>query len=341
MGRPYDQIQVTGIELAQRAQQIAKQKAISFGDALYEARREMEFADTVQRNTGSPLRDQAASTTPQPSAVREAVNAGLMAVAPAWKPGGDIGAWLATSAQRDIQAGGRSVAARLQGLGLGPQITASLVAELEKFLNNLAAGEVSAANPLRLSDMIAGAALHIQQVYADALANKTDTQVWSERGFTEVQFTEAQYLSDSGYTAVDMNSIKLRDAAMQISRKRGISFGEALTMARHQVEFADDVIDPEKLSSAITSTLNEFFGALFGGTQEKIISSSDLLQAKERIEKEIRALNVGAATNAVTNAVQTALQDVTGRMALSDVDGLISKAVSAGQKAYSQAISNS
>src|SRR6185437_7961635 len=140
MGRPYDQIQVTGIELAQRAQQIAKQKAISFGDALYEARREMEFADTVQRNTGSPLRDQAASTTPQPSAVREAVNAGLMAVAPAWKPGGDIGAWLATSAQRDIQAGGRSVAARLQGLGLGPQITASLVAELEKFLNNLAAG---------------------------------------------------------------------------------------------------------------------------------------------------------------------------------------------------------
>jgi hypothetical protein len=113
-------------ELADRAMQIARAQRIDFGEALSQARREM--ADIVQQNTGSPLRDQKQSTTPDPAKVREAVDGGLRAVG--WKKTteGNVDAY-------SIFLGVFEVGSRLSELGLGPNIVSSLKMELSNFLN--------------------------------------------------------------------------------------------------------------------------------------------------------------------------------------------------------------
>jgi hypothetical protein len=315
---PNVQKQVAGSELSELAHKIAQRDCISFGDALFKARREIEFADTVQQNTGSPLRDQTQSTTPNPSAVREAVVAGLSA-APIWNQGN-------LNLNGIVRATGEA-STRLAALGLGPQIISSLTAELSAWLNN---NNVNGSFP---SDVISKAGDHMQQIYADALANKTATQVWSEQGTIQTL--------NGGYVPVDMESANLAERATQIAQRRGISFGEALRMARRDdVEFADDVIDSQKLTDALAQSLKSAFGTIFSGAQQKIIGASDALNIAEQADKALRALGMGGATSAVTKAVEAALNGIRGVTQVGAVDGIIEKVTAAAQKAYAQAINS-
>ena len=164
------QIPAVNIDLAEAAQRISRERNINFGDALFIARREM--ADTVTPNSGSPLRDQKQSSRTAASEVRDAVIGGLNAVAPSWMagPNTDAMAWWATTGEQDIRAGARAVTARLEGLGLRPQITSSLTTEMTAFLSTTIKN--AGIKALRVSDVIQQAADHTSQVYADALATK-------------------------------------------------------------------------------------------------------------------------------------------------------------------------
>jgi hypothetical protein len=294
-------------ELADRATQIARAQKIDFGEALSQARREM--ADIVQHNTGSPLRDQNQSTTPDPAKIRDAVDGGLRAVG--WKTSstGGVDAY-------SIFLGVFEVGFRLSELGLGPNIVSSLKMELSNFLNY-------AFQNGKPSDVIPQASDHMTAIYKQALANKVETQVWSDGIVRPVQ------------------GVALAERAEKLSRQRNISFGEALNLARSGVELADDVIDPQKLDDALTPLLKSVFMTIFGGAQQKIIDAMDVLKFQEQVQKVVSDLGVGAAASAVTKAVENSLDAVRGVVQLSAIDGIIGKAIAAAQRAYKQAISNS
>jgi hypothetical protein len=294
-------------ELADRAAQIARAQRIDFGEALSQARREM--ADIVQHNTGSPLRDQNQSTTPDPAKIRDAVDGGLRAVG--WKTSstGGVDAY-------SIFLGVFEVGFRLSELGLGPNIVSSLKMELSNFLNY-------AFQNGKPSDVIPQASDHMTAIYKQALANKVETQVWSDGIVRPVQ------------------GVALAERAEKLSRQRNISFGEALNLARSGVELADDVIDPQKLDDALTPLLKSVFMTIFGGAQQKIIDAMDVLKFQEQVQKVVSDLGVGAAASAVTKAVENSLDAVRGVVQLSAIDGIIGKAIAAAQRAYKQAISNS
>jgi hypothetical protein len=317
------------IALADRAEQIAKEKRISFCDALPMARR--EFA-TVEQNTGSPLRDQQQSSFPDAAKVRAAVVQGLMDV-PIWsnKNGGGLNLY---SIAQATDAAGKHLAA----LGLGPQIISTLNMELTDWLNNN-------GNDGLPSSVISKAGDHMQQVYADALKNKIATQAWSEKkGLVMVQSGVQVNLCDGlsvngGNAVFDLESAHLAERATEISKQLHISFGEALTMARHG--FADDVIDAADMAQKLTGTLKNVFNTIFGGKPQKVVGEIDLLKVKEEVSKTLRGLNIGGPLGKVTEAITTSLNSATGVMSSGDVDSVVAKAVSAAQKAYAQALSQS
>jgi hypothetical protein len=312
-------------DIAERAQEIARANSISFGEALYQARREM--ADIVRTSNGSPLRDQESSATPPSSEVRTAVMAGLMAVAPTWKKNGE---WIATSGAQALHQACASVSDKLDALGIGDQLVSGMCSDLFTYLQN-AVGRAGT-----LSDLVTQAADHVASAYEQALINKVPAQSLSER-----QMTVARQVAQGTGSYVSLDSVDFRDRAMAISRSRGVSFGEALSLARHGVEFADDVIEPQKLDNALTPSLKSSFVTIFGGAQQKIIGAMDVLKIKEQIQKTLSDLGMGSATSAVTKAVESTLNAVSGVVQLSAVDGIIRKVVSAAQQAYKQAISNS
>lgn len=331
-GSPMDRIEVSGVEVAQRAQQIAKQKGISFGEALFQARREIMFDDVqVQRNTGSPLRDQTTSSTPSAPQVRQAVVAGLNNCKNYLSQAGVLGMFAVNYSADMVQV-------EFEKLGLGPQVVSALKAELTRYLSSRLNASLSGTvlDSTQVNAAISDVGDHMQQVYTAALANKVDTQVWSEQ-----QFSEAQNLSDGGHCAVSMDSMLLRDAAVKIQKQRGISFGEALTLARRGVTFADDVVDPQALKDQLSAFLQSSFGSLFQGAQQKIIQSTDVLQIADEARDALRPLNLGAAGQAVIKAIGDTLNSCTGKMSLSDVGSVIGKVVAAAQKAYSNAVSQS
>ncbi|MFL6313890.1 MAG: hypothetical protein ACJ71W_17470 [Terriglobales bacterium] len=287
-------------ELADRAMQIARAQRIDFGEALCQARREMaDIAEIVQQKQKS--------TTPDPSKVREAVDGGLRAVG--WKTGstGGMDAY-------SIFLGVFEVGFRLSELGLGPNIVSSLKMELSNFLNY-------AFQNGRPSDVIPQASDHMTAIYKQALANKIETQVWSDGIVRPVQ------------------GVALAERAEKLSRQRNISFGEALNLARSGVELADDVIDPQRLDDALRPLLKSIFMTIFGGAQQKIIDAMDVLKFQEQVKKALSDLGVGAAASTVTKAVENSLDAVSGVVQLNAIDGIIGKAVAAAQQAYKQALS--
>lgn len=323
--------EVAGVELADRARQIAAQKRVSFGDALFQARREL--ADTVQvrQNVGSPLRDQKQSTTPSPADVRAATVEGVKAVGSLWNPGANPGIWLATSGAQVLKSAMAAVSVNLRALGMGPQITETLTTDLLAFLNNLITGGV-----LSFPNIVANAGDRIQQAYEDALKNRVDTQVWSE--FSEEQFSEAVRLSDSGHTAVDVTSILLRDKALLISKQRGVSFGEALQIARRSL--AEDVVQPDVMKQTVHTALRDKLSGMLQG-KKKVVSRFDLKQAQEAAMGAVKKLNTsgyGEISDAVEGSLNGLFSGDQDQTAIdpADLESIAAKAGDSAAAAYSK-----
>lgn len=318
------QKEVCGVELAEAAGKIAKQRNISFGEALFIAREQM--ADIVTKSPSSPLRDEEAAVILTPSQVREAVVAGLQSVAPLWRPTSD--AWIATAGASAIKDAASAVAAKLDAMGLGDQAISALTAELSTFLTGLVLKQPTSA---KLSDLISQAADHAQQVYTQALANKLPTQVW----------TEAVRMSDESRMAVDVSSIVLRDNALRISKQRGISFGDALRIARTRtVTLADDVADASAIRQAVEGAMRGVLNKALSGKQQKVIGSEEVFQAGNAISDALKQLNIGNVKD-VTDAATSCLSDVLsdngdGMMSAANMDSLVSQAGDRATAAYSQ-----
>ncbi len=326
---------VSNIGLRDFAEQIAKERNISYGEALFIARRHMaaeEVPSTVTRNSGSPLRDQQQSTTPQPSAVRQAVISGLQAVQ--WNPPDvAIMEWVATGGAQAINQSVREVSSRLSALGMGPQIIAALTAEMKNYLTRTL---VPDGTTLLLSNVIAQTGDHVQQTYAAALANKTDTQVWNEGE----RFDEhgRVLVIKGGNIPIRRGSVELSERASQIARTRGVNFGEALRLARR--EMASDVVDSQQLGQAVITALKTALAAIFEGKQQKVMNSMDVLKAVEAVSKSLVSMNIGDLRQ-INDALRSSLDEsIDGVISAGQVDSIISKAAAAVQKAYAQQLAS-
>jgi hypothetical protein len=292
-------------ELADRAMQIARAQRIDFGEALSQARREM--ADIVQQNTGSPLRDQKQSTTPDPAKVREAVDGGLRAVG--WKKTteGNVDAY-------SIFLGVFEVGSRLSELGLGPNIVSSLKMELSNFLNYA----FQNGTP---SSVIPQAADHMAAVYTQALANKVDTQVWSDGIARPVQGAALAELAD------------------KLASQRNISFGEALSIARREITMgADASLTSDQIEQAIAGDVKNAVTSLFNGKPKIIFESGDELKVMEAVKAAITRLDIGSLGIGAIKAAEATLQAFIGA-SINAPDQIAAKIVAAIQKAYAAAAS--
>lgn len=318
------QIEVGGVELAERAQQIAKQKDISFGEALFQARREFLSDVQVQQNTGSPLRDQQQSTTPPSSDIRNATIEGLKTVGSQWDPARG-GSWIATTGSQVLKDGINEVCVRLRALGMGPQIVDGLTSDLFTFLNNLVTSGV-----LSFPSIISQAGDHIQQRYEEALKNKVASQVWSEE-----QFAEAARIG--GYSYIDMDSMRLRDSALQIAKRKNISFGEALTLARSGAAFADDVVEPSVIKDTVHTAVRDHLGTALQG-KKKVVRGFDLKQTHEKVMSAVKKLNISGSQE-IGDAVQASFNklvpaDGEGIIDPADLDAISSAAGESAAAAY-------
>jgi hypothetical protein len=314
------------------AEQIAAERKISYTEALPLARRQFAAGDVptvVTRNTGSPLRDQQQSTTPQPGEVRKAVDAGLRAKP--WTPGGgDPAIWWATSGAQAIRDAMQQVGSRLRALGMGPQIISALTTEMQTFLNNATQG--TGIPPI--SDIIAATCVHVQQTYARALANKVDSQVWAEERFDERGLVP---VVNGGYVPVRRGSVQMAERAWQIEHERGIEFGEALRIARHE-QFAADVADAQQLEEAVATALKTVLTTIFEGKQQKQLDGMDVLKAIEAVSKALTQMNISGVPT-LEMALRDSLDDSTsGVTNANEIDSIISKAVTAVQRAYAQVL---
>lgn len=309
-------IEVSGVELAQRAGEIARTKRISFGDALFEARREVRFADTVRQDTGSPLRQQQQSTTPDPAKVREAVDGGLRATP--WKANaaGVIDTY-------SISLGVLEVGSRLAALGLGPQIVSSLKLELSNFLNyTFNPGNSIPGKP---SDVIPQATDHMFTIYKQALANKVETQAWSEDGITR-----------------PVTGVELRNRADQLSRQRNISFGDALRIARQEITMAADAsLTSDQIEQAIAADVKNTLNGVLGDKSQIIFESMDGLKVMEAVKAAIKRLDIGSLGSDALKAAETTVNALyNAKLTPGMVDNFAGKIIAAIQKAYDSAVSS-
>lgn len=296
-------------ELADRAMQIARAQRIDFGEALCQARREM--ADIVQQNTGSPLRDKKQSTTPDPAKVREAVDGGLRATP--WNANSDgmIDAY-------SIFGGVFEVGSRLADLGLGQQIISSLKTELTNFLNY---AFHPGATPGKPSDVIPQAVDHMTAIYKQALANKVETQVWSDGMVRPV------------------HGVMLRDRAETLARQRNISFGEALKVARREISMAADAsLNSDQIKQAVEGDIVNAVTSVFNGKPKIIFESMDALKIMEAVKAAIARLDIGSLGIDTLKAAEATVNTFIGA-SVNAPDAIAAKIVAAIQKAYDAASS--
>jgi predicted transcriptional regulator len=315
---PNEEKQVCGVELSELAHKIARQRKISFGEALFAARREIAMGngiDTVQQDTGSPLRTQPTSTTPDVAKVRSAVYSGLNETP-----------WKVSEASDRVDAGSvflgvLEVGSRLSGLGLGPQIISSLKAELSTFLNN-AFNQSTAYKP---SDVIPQAADHMAAIYKQALANKLDTQVWAEDG-----------------VARPVAGMALRDRAEELSRRRNISFGEALKLARNEINFSSNAsMTSVQVGDAVRADVENAISSAFDGNEAIIFESQDALNVMEAVKAAIARLDIGSLGSEAVKAAETTLNAyVGGKLVYGQPGSIAGKVIAAMQKAYDAALSS-
>jgi hypothetical protein len=285
-------------DLADRAMQIAKAQRIDFGEALYQARREM--ADIVQQNTGSPLRDQQDSSAPDPAKIKEAVMAGLTAV-PIWNLGK-----LTTYA---ISQGCEEVGNHLAALGLGPQIISALKTELSNWLNYNGNNSTPSAVTWAAGD-------HVQKVYTDALANKVATQVWADGIVRPVQ------------------GVALAERAEKLSRQRNISFGEALNIARREITMgADASLTSDQIEHAIAGDVTNAVNSAFNGKPKIIFESMDALKIIEAVKAAITRLDIGSLGVGPIKAAEATVNTFIGA-SVNAPDKIAAKVIAAIQKAY-------
>jgi hypothetical protein len=287
-------------ELADRATQIARTQRIDFGEALTQARREM--ADAVQPSIGSPLRDQKQSTTPDPAKIRDAVDGGLRAVG--WKTSstGGVDAY-------SIFLGVFEVGFRLSELGLGPNIVSSLKMELSNFLNY-------AFQNGKPSDVIPQAADHMVVVYKQALANKVETQVWSDGLVRPVQ------------------GVALAERANKLTRQRNISFGEALRIARLETTMAADAsLTSDQIEQAIKGDVTNVLTSLFNGKPKIIFESGDALKVMEAVKAAITRMDIGSLGIDPLKAAETTVNTLIGA-SVNAPGAIAAKIIAAIQKAY-------
>lgn len=301
-------------ELADRAERISRTQRINFGEALCQARREMADAvATVQQNVGSPLRDQQQSTSPAPVKVREAVDGGLRVLD--WKRNsvGNIDAYA-------ITLGAFEVGSRLSDLGLGPQIVSSLKGELINFLNyafNPATG------PGKPSDVIPQAADHIAAVYKQALANKVQTQVWSDGIPRYVQ------------------GVDLAHRAEKLAKQRNISFGEALSIARQEIAMASDAsLTSDEIEHAISGDVQNAVNSAFNGKPKIIFESTDALKVMEAVKAAITRLDIGSLGTEPLKAAEATVNTLVGATMNAPGDVIAAKIIAAIQNAYGAAVSS-
>jgi hypothetical protein len=326
------QKEVAGVELAERAKQIASQKRITFGEALFQARREMAdtvtVPSTVRPTTASPLRQEEPAKTPAASEVRTAVISGLNTVAPTWRKGDAT--WIATSGAYAIRQGCAAVAENLDALGIGDQLISGISSDLQAFLNNAVLQQ--GYNGL-LSDLVTQAGDHVAAVYQQALANKVATQ-----GLSESQIAYAVRMSDESHSAVSLDSVVLRDEALAVSKSRGVSFGEALRIVRRS--FASEVVEPDAVKQAVHQALR---GKLDGMLQGKktVVNRFDVKQAHAAAMAAVQKLNTsgyGEVSDAVEGSLNNLFSGDQQEAAIdpADLESIAAKAGSSAAAAYSK-----
>lgn len=328
-------MQVVNVDLCERAKKIASENRISFGEALSQARSEArgEMADIVTKENGSPLRDEGSSSTPPSSEVRIAVTAGLNKVAPLWKKDGD---WIATSGSQMLRQACAVVAVELGALGIGDELISAMMADLFVYLSYRCGG----SSPIgTLSDLVAQAADHAASAYEQSIANRVETQSLAE---SQIEFAHQVARGARSYVSVD--SVVMRDKAMEVSRDRGVSFGEALRIVRHS--FASDVVEPDVLKASVLAAMRDKFGSILQGKQ-KVVTSFDLEQIKKAATDAVAKLNISGASQ-VHDAVQQSLSAIGSKSGQyeqaainpADVESIVAKAATSAAAAYSKHLSS-
>ncbi|MBZ5531818.1 MAG: hypothetical protein LAO20_10330 [Acidobacteriia bacterium] len=306
--------------LAATATRIAREKRISFGEALTLARRE-------------PVSNMSDATNAE-SIRQPCTDAMLRWIPILTAPGGP------RQINTFINEAVAQVESALEKLGLGRQLVDGIEAVLSVFLNKSLMGNTAGEglSPADARSVVANAADACVQAYADGLRNKIATQDWNR-----VNPADTLKLSDDRRSYVDITSITLRDTAMAISKQRGFSFGEALTLARHgEICMATDVLEADHIKQIVESELRGFFAKVFAGKQEMILDAGEVFQAGEAVSSAMAKLNLGATMAGTLKAKLTDfLNNILDRgkdhrvsVSASDVASMATKAADLLAKAY-------
>jgi hypothetical protein len=323
-------VDMQSVNLAERAKFISLQQNIPYGKALTIARHEM--TDIVGSNNGSPLRDQRTAATPPSSEVRTAVIAGMQAVAPTWKKGDSE--WIATSGATALYNACASVGDKLHELGIGDQLISGMKEDLFAYLNRQVLGLIYSGT---LSDLISQTADHVASTYEQALANKVATQQYSEG---QIEFARQVVQGTGSYVSLD--DVALRDKAVAVSRDRGVSFGEALTIVRHS--FASDVVEPDVLKSDVIAALREKFNSMLQG-KTKVLSSFDVEQILKAATDAVTKLKISGykeVSDAMKKSLDALMQGDAQQTAINpaDIEAIAAKAATSAALAYSKHLSS-
>ena len=163
-----------------------------------------------------------------------------------------------------------------------------------------------------------------------------------ETGVRQVDMAEAAAGRNTPVLPVSRRSVYLRDAAEKIAQRNKISFGEALTIARHELaaNMSDDVVDPDRVGQTVESALRAGFARIMGSGQETIIDGTDTFRIVEAVGEELNKLNLGQSTTGMLkDELDDSLDDLIGdkgRAAVksSDVDSTITRATALVVQAY-------
>jgi hypothetical protein len=171
------------------------------------------------------------------------------------------------------------------------------------------------------SSVIPQAADHMAAVYTQALANKVDTQVWSDGIARPVQGAALAELAD------------------KLASQRNISFGEALSIARREITMgADASLTSDQIEQAIAGDVKNAVTSLFNGKPKIIFESGDELKVMEAVKAAITRLDISSLGIGAIKAAEATLQAFIGA-SINAPDQIAAKIVAAIQKAYAAAAS--
>jgi hypothetical protein len=306
----------SSVQLANAAHKIAKERDVSFSEALHIARCECVYS------------------MDDSSAVRQACVAGLQNY---------FDRIFAGRQEASISASDLFMAANAAGMEIGKlnpgqDLVNGLTACITFLLNSRFAGiGQTAISVASVKDAIKAISDRAAQLYTDALSNKVPQQLGDER-----RFNEALQLSE-GRVLVSTQSVALRDVAEGIAKARNISFCEALPIARRQINMASEVLESAQIKQTVESSLRGYFAKIVTGAQEKVISEMEVFGATEAVAEALSKLKLtSSVTDALKGEVRTVLEsylkkDGEGIVTSSDIESIVAKSANCAASLHAQA----